>query len=107
MIEIQKLKQFPLVFRLLEEYSETRWTTRLAIFTDKLTNEELVLFLDEQKIFLNATKRIGCEKWYYAISDHNTTLHKMSESDFKTRTEATESGILKAFELLEHKLKQN
>lgn len=109
MIDIQKLKQFPLVFRLLEEYAETRWTTRLAIFTDKLTNEELVLFLDEQNVVCLVSL---CYKWSYRIirpSDQVGWIELLYTCDnaFESRSSATEAAILKAFELLEYKLKQN
>lgn len=109
MIDIQTLKQFPLVFRLLEEYAETRWTTRLAIFTDKLTNEELVLFLDEKNVVCLVSL---CYKWSYRIirpSDQVVWIELLYTCDnaFESRSSATEAAILKAFELLEHKLKQN
>ena len=109
MIDTQKLKQFPLVFRLLEEYAETRWTTRLAIFTDKLTNEELVLFLDEQRIVCLITLHY---KWSYKVIrplEQVGWIGRLYACDnvFESRSSATEAAILKAFELLEHKLKQN
>ena len=53
MIDIKTLKQYPLSFSLLEKWVEQKHTTSLALLLDKVTNEELVEFLDDELIYIS------------------------------------------------------
>ena len=100
------------MFRLLEEYSDKRYGSELAVFIDILTNEELVLFLDEHEYYVvvSISRKDGSISCLnikgFAYEVFHDGVYQFSYP-MPSRTEATESGILKAFELLEHKLKQN
>lgn len=107
MIYIQKLKQFPLSFRILEKYSDKRFGTTLAVFMDKLTNEELVSFLDEQGVFISITFYPYKKTFNFDVGCMSTNKWHCSPHFYETRDETTSNGIIKAFELLETKLKTN
>ena len=105
MIDIKTLKQYPLSFKLLEEWVEQNHTTALALLLDKVTNEELVEFLDENDLFLTIGATEGFDQtisFMFYILRYSTY-----QETFKTRKDATEYAILKAFKLLEQKLKLN
>ena len=109
MIDIKILKQYPLSFSLLEKWVEQKHTTSLALLLDKVTNEELVEFLDERCIHIFEAYDRGNKRWIWFIwSKHEDEIIEDSMlSNFKIRREATETAIKKAFELLEQKLKLN
>ena len=109
MIDIKTLKQYPLSFSLLEKWVEQKHTTALALLLDKVTNEELVEFLDELSIYTFEAYDEGNNRWTWVIwNKHDDALIEDSMlSTFKIRKEATESAIQKAFEILEQKLKLN
>lgn len=129
MIDIKILKQYPLSFSLLEKWVEQKHTTSLALLLDKVTNEELVEFLDDELIYISTDiEIIGSDEWEFSyainwlpIQHYNEkrrcgwfeTKHSYIESGssytgaWRTRKEATEAAIQKAFELLEQKLKVN
>ena len=107
MIDIQKLKQFPLAFKAFEGYIEKEHGSVLFIYSGSglVRDEDFINFLDEQGVFIcvsiyamdnRFSFEIECaEDWY-------------SEDNFyNIRGIATNEAILKAFELLENKLKTN
>lgn len=107
MIDIQKLKQFPLGFRLFETYIYKQYGSTLFLYNDSgiIKNEDVLLFLDEQKMFLMVYIDPTGKSWEYAVYD--VGIYIRSSPEYSSRTIATEIGIEKAFELLENKLKTN
>lgn len=107
MIDVKTLKQYPLSFSLLEKWVEQKHTTSLALLLDKVTNEELILFLDEQGVFVCICGSRNF--WPCTISTYfiNQESNYERVEGGKNRTDATELTIQKSFELLEQKLKVN
>lgn len=105
MIDIQKLKQFPLAFKVFEGWCEKHFGTWLVLYLDKVKNEDILLFLDEQNIHVTIGAMFSAKnevKFVYHILEDATDGIR-----YKNRTEAINESILKAFELLENKLKTN
>ena len=105
MIDIKTLKQYPLSFKLLEQWVEQKHTTSLALLLDKVTNEDLVEFLDENHVFISIQFASILNKFMFDI---DTSIDWDFDNLIRdSRKEATEAAIQKAFELLEQKLKVN
>lgn len=108
MIDIQKLKQFPLGFKSFESYIENKHGSVLFLYNNSgaVRNEDVINFLDEQNVFLcislYPTKNNG-----FSFEVDCITNWYSSDDFYKTRNESTSNGIIKAFELLETKLKTN
>ena len=107
MIDIQKLKQFPLSFKAFESYIEKQYGSVLFLYNGSGTikNEDVVCFLDEKKIFIDVWLFSGTDR--FAIKIPNYMQWVPEDPLYVTRTDATEAVISKAFELLETKLKTN
>jgi len=109
MIDLQKLKQFPLAFKAFEGYIEKQLGSVLFIYNGSNTvrNEDIILFLDEKHVFIcicGSRSFWPCTVTSYFLNQESN--YERVESG-KTRTESTELSLLKAFELLETKLKTN
>lgn len=130
MIDFTKLKQTnPISFRLFESWIEKQHGTTLLFFTEKITNEEIVYFFDIEDIFISSEmEMIGSDEWEFSYkithlpAEHCLekrrcgffkTVYSYKEyggtyiGAWRTRAEATDEALLKAFELLEIKLKTN
>lgn len=108
MIDTQKLKQFPLAFKAFENYIEKQYGSVLFIYNGSgvVRNEDLVHWLDSVNCIINIS--------YYPTKQNSFSFEVSCvgnwycDKDFyNTRDETTELSILKAFELLETKLKTN
>ena len=131
MIDIQKLKQFPLAFKAFEKYIEKELGSVLFIYNGSNTvrNEDAISFLDDYYIHISTDiEIIGSDEWEFSYKitwlpiEHDNEKRrcgwlktKYSYIDggssysgaWDTRNEATNESLLKAFELLENKLKTN
>lgn len=109
MIDIQKLKQFPLAFKAFENYIEKQYGSVLFIYNGSgvVKNEDCLLFLDNKDIFVNIC---GCAKvWQSKTYTHIDGIYgEIDNLNFsKSRIGCSEKAIEVAFELLEIKLKTN
>lgn len=100
-------KQNPLSFRLFEQWVEQNYETTLNIWNGTIRNEDVVEFLDELDIYINQTTTHGATFMEIYQHSNGITTSFGFNIPFKTRREAIENAIKKAFELLETKLKQN
>lgn len=107
MIDIQKLKQFHLGFKVLEQFAEKKYGTTLALYLEKLTNEDAVCFLDEQGVYLDTSFYPHKKQFSFEVGCISTNEWYCHPSFYETRNEVSSNGIIKAFELLETKLKTN
>lgn len=111
MIDFTKLKQTnPISFRLFESWIEKQHGTTLLFFTEKITNEEIVEFLDENRIFIDISCFLEYEKSedvYFGFEIYSCPKWTHDDRYYPRRDESTSNGIIKAFELLEAKLKIN
>jgi len=107
MIDIQKLKQFPLGFKQFEGYIEKQYGSVLFLYNGSGTikNEDVVLFGDENGLHVT----VGAfEDFKQKLNFNYYVLYNVVDgSRYNTRNEATEAAIIKIFELLETKLKTN
>lgn len=131
MIDIQKLKQFPLSFRLFETYIYKKYGSTLFLYNDSgiIKNEDIIYFFDIEDIFISSDmEMIGSDEWEFSYkithlpAEHCLekrrcgffkTIYSYKEyggtyiGAWRTRAEATDEALLKALELLEIKLKTN
>ena len=107
MIDIQKLKQFPLAFKAFEGYIEKQYGSVLFIYNGSgiVRNEDLIDFLDNQKVFVDVLYFPEDKRFTYEVFAINEWTE--DELFFDGRNETTSNGTIKAFELLENKLKTN
>lgn len=110
MIDIKTLKQYPLSFKLLEQWVEQKHTTSLALLLDKVTNEELICFLDKNGVFICVCPYIGLSEDIEVEFEADIACLFMESKYCETffdRETAIESVIPEGFKLLEQKLKVN
>lgn len=113
MIDFTKLKQTnPISFRLFESWIEKQHGTTLLFFTEKITNEEIIDFLDLNSVFvsidINGSACKSKIRSYEYQSNGITSVEKREVFNVKTTRRQHESEAIQvAFELLETKLKTN
>lgn len=110
MIDIQKLKQFPLAFKAFDRCLKEQHVLFIHCLCDYVRHEDVVWFLDKQKLFIDidvSSKLDGSSNVFFTFKVFNNTRLDENELFFEKRMEATEAAIQKAFELLEIKLKTN
>lgn len=108
MIEIQKLKQFPLAFKAFEGYIEKQHGSVLFLYNGSgvVRNEDIVDFLDSSNVFIDINP-VGHSDFQIKHFEYCVLGMCNYTGRFLTRTEAVNESILTAFELLETKLKTN
>lgn len=111
MIDIQKLKPFPLAFKAFEGYIEKEHGSVLFIYNGSgvVRNEDVVEFLDKHKVFATQSILPNKIEWIFNVVAlfNSTSYSEVPTRSFDTRNEAVNESLLKAFELLENKLKTN
>lgn len=109
MIDIQKLKQFPLAFKAFEGYIEKELGSVLFVYngSNLVRNEDLINFLDRQGVFVNISLYPHRKLFCFEVGCVTSNEWYCHPSFYETRNETTSNGIIKAFELLENKLKTN
>ena len=114
MIDIQKLKQFPLSFKAFEGYIEKQYGNVLFIYNGigVVKNEDIVDFLDLNSVFvsidINGSACKSKIRSYEYQSNGITSVEKREVFNIKTTRRQHESEAIQvAFELLERKLKTN
>ena len=108
MIDIQKLKQFPLSFKAFEGYIEKQYGNVLFIYNGSgiVKNEDCLLFLDSNSVFVDINP-VGHSDFQIKYFEYCVLGLCNYTGRFLTRTEAVNESILTAFKLLENKLKTN
>ena len=105
----KKLKQYPLSIPLLEKWMENFYveSNRKTI----ITNEFLVDFLDSKGIYIEISVKCALDNSIWFTPDvffiNMGIDREIYFREYKSRLEATEVAIDKAFYLLEQKLKIN
>lgn len=113
MIAIEKLKQYPLSFKLLEQWIEKQYGSVLFLYNGSaiIKNEDFVEFLDDVKIMIETCAVDGWDNWMFRIIKEDLMspffIAYEDDGEYVSRTEATTKAIEKGFELLEQRLKIN
>lgn len=111
-MNFSELKQkFPVSFKLFEAWVEKNHETRLNIWNGTIRNEDVVCWLDENKMNIQVSVKVDTKDniWYlpYVWDSSDQTNEDVYADEDPSRKVSTSNVITKAFELLEAKLKIN